>query len=188
MAKQTEEDSARHDLEVKVRGLRRTIETRLDGMDKATDLLARDLRSVPTDTDKQVLQLKLLHEEKFRGLEAQLAQRFADNKLAVDAALTAQKEAVGEQNKSFALATAKSEAAITKQIDQSALAVNASLKAIEDKIADLGGRANRAELAGGRSESRVEEHRISSGNIQAWVGIGVVLFAAVVGFISYHLH
>ena len=51
-------------------------------------------------------------------LEEALGVAVVQIEVAVDAALQAAKEAVGEQNKSNALAIAKSEATFTKQIDQ----------------------------------------------------------------------
>jgi hypothetical protein len=55
----------------------------------------------------------------------------------VDAALQAAKEAVGEQNKSNALAIAKSEATFTKQIDQIGVLISTMQKGIDDKIDDM---------------------------------------------------
>jgi hypothetical protein len=49
-------------------------------------------------------------------------------KIAVDAALQATKEAVAEQNRSFALATDKSETATMKQIDALGLAIQTANK------------------------------------------------------------
>jgi chemotaxis protein histidine kinase CheA len=51
------------------------------------------------------------------SVEAMRVEQKADTKAAVDAALTAQKEAVKEQTSAFREAVAKSEAATTKQID-----------------------------------------------------------------------
>lgn len=181
-------DEARHDLEVKIRGLRKELNTRLDGMDKAGVLLATDLRAVPSDTDKAMGQLKALHEEKLASLRREIAQRFVDNETAVKAAFAAAKEAVTEQDKSNNLANTKTEAAFTKQIDQLSKLMDQTFKGIEDKINDLGTRANRSELAGGRSEIRVEEHRVTAGNIQAWVGILILAAAAVIGFLASHFH
>jgi hypothetical protein len=41
------------------------IETRLNGMDKATELLNANVTRVPTETDKAISHLKELHDEKF---------------------------------------------------------------------------------------------------------------------------
>jgi tetrahydromethanopterin S-methyltransferase subunit B len=96
--------------------------------------------------------LQSLQDEKFRGIQTQFEERDIrteqtqrDSKVAVDAALQAAKEAVGEQNKSSALAIAKSEASTTKQIDQISVIINAMAKALDDKIDDIKGRLNAIE-------------------------------------------
>ncbi len=45
--------------------LREVVYTRLDAIDKATNLFQENLTRVPTDTDKQIQHLKELHDEKF---------------------------------------------------------------------------------------------------------------------------
>jgi hypothetical protein len=60
-------------------------------------------------------------EQRLGRVEALRLEQKADMKAAVDAALTAQKEAVREQSESFGLAVAKSEAATAKAIEQLSL-------------------------------------------------------------------
>lgn len=124
--------------------LREIIETRIDAMDKALQLLQAKADKVPSETDIAVGRLKDLHDERFKGVATQFAERdirteqtSRDSKVAVDAALQAAKEAVGEQNKSSALAIAKSEASTTKQIDQIIAINQATTSALNDKIDDL---------------------------------------------------
>lgn len=132
-----------------------TVETRFDGMDKANDVLAATVNRVPTDVDRQVSQLKAVHDERFHSLEdsigdlaASMVVRFQerdtrserearDNKIAVDAAFAAAKEAVAENNKSSALANDKSEASFTKQIDALANAVDSKFQATGGQVDDL---------------------------------------------------
>jgi hypothetical protein len=90
------------------------------------------------------MQLQRLHEEKFRSVAIQFVERDTrteqtsrDSKVAVDAALQAAKEAVGEQNKSSAMAIAKSEAATTKQIDQIGVIIQTNTAGFNDKIDDI---------------------------------------------------
>jgi hypothetical protein len=120
-----------------IANLKALLETRLDGMDDATKLLSTTVNRVPSDVDKQVGHLKELHDEKFRSIEQMIAQRFLDNKLAVDAAFAAAKEAVAEQNKSIAVANDKSEASFTKQIDANVLLIDSVRKSSDEKIADI---------------------------------------------------
>lgn len=124
--------------------LKEIFETRIAGMDKAIVLLQTTSDRVPSWVEKAVGQLRELHDEKFSSIQTQFAERDTrteqtsrDSKVAVDAALQAAKEAVGEQNKSNALAIAKSEAAFTKQIDQIGLLIQTTAKATDDKIDDI---------------------------------------------------
>src|SRR5450755_1766157 len=102
-------DRTTEQLNQAIGNLKALIETRLDGMDIATQLLATTVNHVPSEVDEQVGHLKELHDGRFTSMEQMIAQRFLDNQKAVDAAFAAQKEAVAEQNKSIALSNDKSE-------------------------------------------------------------------------------
>ena len=104
-------------LAVAILNLKELFESRMSAMDKAVELLQQTANRSPT-----VNEVYMQHEERFKSIAVQFAERdirteqtSRDSKVAVDAALQAAKEAVGEQNKSSALAIAKSEAATTKQ-------------------------------------------------------------------------
>jgi hypothetical protein len=124
--------------------VREIIETRLDAMDKAISLIQAHSDKVPSLLDLAIEHLRTLHEEKFRSVQIQFQERDTrteqtsrDSKVAVDAALQAAKEAVGEQNKSSSLAISKSEMATTKQIDQLVVLIQANAKASDEKIDDI---------------------------------------------------
>ena len=132
--------------------LRDTVETRLDAMDKAAQLFHENLTRVPTDTDKQISHLKELHEEKFASIQTQFDERDVRSaasedaaKVAVNAALQAQKEAAAAQNASNAAAITKSEAATVKQIDGILALLTSNSTALSDKIAVINGRLDRSE-------------------------------------------
>jgi tetrahydromethanopterin S-methyltransferase subunit B len=130
-------------------------------------------------------------DEKFSGIdkrfqlgEIQTEKAARDVKSAVDAAFAASKEAVSEQNKSNALSNAKSETAVTKQIDQLAEILRTMTKGIDDKIEtvkkgiddkidDLKERMTRVEGRDEGSTRKVVEHQ-ASGNYAAAI-IGVVV-------------
>ncbi len=141
---QREIATSRELVESKISGFKDTIETRLAAMDKAITLLQTQTDRLPALILDAVKQLQNLHEEKFRSIETQFVERDTrteqtsrDSKVAVDAALQAAKEAVGEQNKSNALAIAKSEATFTKQIDQIGVLISTLQKGLDEKIDDL---------------------------------------------------
>lgn len=124
--------------------LREIIEARLDGMDKLIVLVQMATAGRQADIDAGIANLQKLLEEKIRSISTQLAERDTrteqtarDSKVAVDAAFSAAKEAVGEQNKSSALAIAKSEAATTKQIDQIGIIITTMTAGLNDKIDDI---------------------------------------------------
>lgn len=181
---------ARELVEAQIGGIRQVFETRLDGMDKAIELLQTRSDKLPASIDNSVNQLQQLHGEKFASIETQFLERDTrteqtsrDSKVAVDAALQAAKEAVGEQNKSNALAISKSEAAFTKQIDQIGVLVNSMSKAIDDKIDDIKGRlqAMESQKKGG---SDVWAIVLAIGG--ALIGIAGVAVAAVAIISSRH--
>ena len=124
--------------------LREVMEARMDGSDKIVVLLQASLVSRPDAITKEIDHLKNLHSERFCGVDKQFTERDVRTeqaagavKIAVDAALQAQKEAVGEQNKSSALAIAKSEASTNKQLDQIGINIASTNANLNDKIDDV---------------------------------------------------
>lgn len=177
--------------------LRELVETRLDAMDKATELLNANMTRIPTETDKQVGHLKELHDEKFESIDKQFLER--DNRVdkiaelnqkAIDAALQAAKEAVGEQNKSSATAIGKSEASMTKQLDQITNLITTTNKTLDEKINSIKTFYDskiddvKKEIAGLR-ESRSESGGKSKGGEAIWgYVVGVIgLIAVVIGVV-----
>lgn len=136
--------SLREILETNIEGVEQLLKTRLDGMDKAVDLLQDRASLQPGAVDAKILNLRTLHEEKFDSVQKQFTERdtrtdqqASSTKLAVDAALQAVKEAGAKQQDSSDKAIAKSEAATTKQIDAIVDRIAANTKASDDKINDL---------------------------------------------------
>ena len=164
--------------------LREVIDTRLDAMDKAITLLQAYTDKSPSIAvvDESVRQLEKLHSEKFKSVAQQFLERDTrteqtsrDSKVAVDAALQAAKEAVGEQNKSNALAIAKSEAAFTKQIDQIGTLISTMSKGFDDKIDDI---KERLTIRDGHAKGSVDTWAIIVGALGA-VGVVVTVILAV---------
>jgi hypothetical protein len=180
-----------------VNGLKELIGIRLDAQDRAAGLLqeASDRGPAIGVVEERVNSLVRLTEEKFTSVQAQQVEKFEsiqiqfrerdtrteqtsrDAKTAVDAALQAAKEAVGEQNKSGALAIAKSEASTIKQIDQIAILLQNVNKATDDKISDLKDRLTMIEgRAGGQ------------GSLIAYIFAGLGLMGTLVGAIYAVTH
>lgn len=94
----------------------------------------------------------LLVDQKFAAVDRQfeLVERMRveqkkDTKDAVDAALTAQKEAVKEQTMAFGLATAKSETAMSEQLKQLNATFTAGINALTNAHNDTKDRVSRIE-------------------------------------------
>ncbi len=172
---------------------RELLETRLDAMDTATRLNKEQMDRIPGMIDEKLAQFKDLAMEKFHSIETQFKERDTrteqsskDSKVAVDAALQAAKEAVGEQNKSSALAIAKSETATNKQLDQIGTLINSTNKALDEKINDLKGRLDRGE---GQKAQAVENKGQSNwliGTVIAGVALIISLGALIALIVQNH--
>lgn len=173
-------------------GLREVIEARLTGMDRATELLAENVGRTPTEIDKQITHLRLLHEEKFRSVELQFverdvrtAQATAANGQALNAALQAAKELVTAQGEASAAAAAKSETSFTKQIDQIGTIIQTLEKSMDARLAEIKERIDRGEGQGaGRQAGRTED-RLDRGSLMAVLAV-LVAVAAIVTTIALH--
>jgi hypothetical protein len=131
-----------------------TIDERLRGIDTATSLRLDQVKTIHDDIANDIQRAVVAHEriddEKFRAIEQQFKERDTrseresrDNKVAVDAAFAAQKEAAAKQDEANAKAIDKSERStaetiktnqelgkgttdtLTKDVDALKLAVNA---------------------------------------------------------------
>jgi hypothetical protein len=143
---------------------------------------------------ERVLRVK----QQFQLVEQQRVEQKSDTKAAVDAALTAQKEAVKEQTTAFALATAKSESSFTKQLEQLAATFQTATTGQDRAINDLKERIALAETAAvsrvALSENRLttlEQQKVGAKDntamIAAFIGFIVVLLS-IIGFIAARLH
>lgn len=141
-----------------------TLEARLNGMDKAITLIQAAVDRSPTIAEifAKFTEKFLSIETQFRERDTRTEQTSRDSKVAVDAALQAAKEAVGEQNKSNGLAIAKSEASTTKQIDGILTLIATTTKAQDDKITDL---KDRLQLAENRATGMMQH---SKGLADGW--------------------
>ena len=173
-----------------ISALKELLFTRLDAMDKAVVLLSDTVNRVPTDTTKQVSHLKELHEEKFAGIQRQFEERDVraeqesrNNKVSLDAALQAAKEAVGKQNESFALSIAKSEASTMKQMEQQGQLIASSNNGLESKISDLKDRVTAIESKGVGQLSATTAHVTSSRDAWGIVAVVVAIVAVAVAVV-----
>jgi len=177
-------------LEMRIDGQQKVFEARLAGMDKAIELLQNIADRLPVSMDSKVANLRLLHEEKFLSIQTQFVERDTrsereskDNKVAVDAALQAAKEAVGKQQESGDKAIAKSEAATIKQIDQINTSIGASNKTLDDKIDDVKERITRLESEDRGHQTAVTTQQTSNMNLVSVIGLVVGALIGIGGLL-----
>jgi hypothetical protein len=121
--------------------LREVVETRLNAMDKALQLLQAQADKVPSETDKAVSGLKDLLFEKFKGTDTQ----FLASKEAVASALAAAKEAVAAALSAVKEANTKTENFTTKQIDSMKELIDAKGASTDKSLSDLKERVDRTD-------------------------------------------
>jgi hypothetical protein len=181
--------------------LREIIETRLNGMDRATELASSQAvvnreqieqlgARLRAETATEVGQLRELLEARLEGMDRAIALQFAErdvrseqvtasSKQALNAALLAQKELVAQQNDANSAAAAKAEANFTKQIDQIGTIIQTTEKATDARITGLKERIDRGEgSTAGATGSRSERVQVSN---QVLMALSVL--AAVVGLL-----
>lgn len=117
-----------------------------------TEQLLREVERVKELMMAEIKGLTATVNEKFRSVDEQLelverqrVEQKQDTKAAVDAALTAQKEAVREQTAASERAIAKSEAATTKQIEQLSATITTAIKGVSDLLSDTKDRVGKVE-------------------------------------------
>ena len=128
-------------LELKSEGKQELFDMRVAHVDEATKRIILLLDRIPVLIEKEVESLRTLQDEKFRGVDKQFTERDTRvdegakaNQIKVDAAFSAQKEAVGEQNKSYKEASEKTERGFEKRIDEQKVLLGEVRKGLDDKI------------------------------------------------------
>lgn len=172
--------------------LKELLGAQIEAVEKAIKVAHDDLVRVPTDVQKQVGNLRELHEEKFRSIQVQFAERDVrseqsakDTKVAVDAALSAAEKSREQQNQSFALGVAKSEAGITKQIEQLGTLIQATSRALDDKISDAKDRLTRIESRGeGEKGGRMSQQQLMMMIVSLIISF-LIIGGAVVSVTAY---
>jgi hypothetical protein len=128
-----------------------------------------------------------ISKEKFKSIETQLqlierqrVEQKKDTKDAVDAALSAAKEAVKEQTTASQLATNKTESSFAEQLKQSSATQNLGLAAVTSSVNDLKERVGKIEnVRLGATESH-EAQRLNVGALVGVAGLALSLLVAAV--------
>ncbi len=137
---------------------------------REASILRELLESRSHGADAVVEQKFAAVDRQFELVERMRVEQKKDTKDAVDAALTAQKEAVKEQTTAFGLATAKSEMAMTEQLKQLNATFTAAIKGVTDLLNDTKDRISKVEAMRLGGEGARDNRRADTAIIIAAVG------------------
>lgn len=157
-----------------IKGLRELLEEKINGE-------ARLLRA-------EIAANARLSEQQFELVERQRVEQKADTKTAVDAALSAQKEAVKEQTSASERAIAKSESGTSNQLQQLGDNFKTANNGLVTSLDDLKERVGRVENRGlgvleNQQESRANNSQVTSIIVAVFAGLAFVV--SLGGFIAY---
>src|ERR1700678_3384001 len=158
-------------VESKISGLEKTLDAKFAAYDKAIALLQANADRQPSIAvvAASVASLEKLHDEKFRGVDNQFVQR----DVALVAALSAAKEAVGEAGKNQALVIDKLDKGFTKQIELLTATLTMGLQNVLGVANDLKERIVAVEVANATRKDAVVSGR---------EGIGMTVSVIVAAF------
>lgn len=165
---------------------------RLRGIDRATELLSQTVNRVPSEVTKEITHLHGLMMEKFKSVATQFTERDTrsereskDNKVAVDAAFAAQKEAAAKQDESNQKAIDKSEKVVTDAINKLQDSFKTSNDNLQGQINDLKLSQGRVDATkAGATENRTE-NRDSRAGVYAAIGIGITVLLALMAVATF---
>lgn len=173
--------------------LRELLQSRIEAVEESGRYRHEDLRRVPTETDKQVSHIRELFLEKFTSVQKQFDERDIRKasedaaKVAVNAALQAQKEAAAAQNDSNAAAITKSEGATIKQIDGILALLGSNTIGTNDKIAAINARLDRGDgISKGGHDTRTEG-RLATGGMVAIISVAIMAISVAAGLFGFAL-
>ena len=150
---------------------------RLTGIDRATELRLTGIIDIPHQIQAAVEHLANLVDERFSSIQTQFLERDTrseresrDNKVAVDAAFAAQKEAAAKQDEANAKAIDKSEKATTETIKTNQELSRATTDALTKSLDEV-------KLA----VSRIESTKLgASQSSSALIGVVGLIFTAII--------
>ncbi|MEP7114559.1 MAG: hypothetical protein ABI862_14935 [Ilumatobacteraceae bacterium] len=181
-----------------VDGVVHALKERLDGMDKATMLRLALIDHMPAMIDEKIGHSVTLTTERFASVATQFKERDTrseresrDNKVAVDAAFAAQKEAAAKQDEANQKSIDKSEKATNESINKLGAAGEAANRALGDKLDDIKDRLVRLEdrttkieatKVGGQES--IAENRAAANQLRNVIAFGMSLILASIVIIG----
>lgn len=159
---------------------------RLSGIDRATELRLTGITDIPNQIQAAINHLASLVDERFASVQTQFLERDTrseresrDNKVAVDAAFAAQKEAAAKQDEANAKAIDKSEKATTETIKTNQELSRATTDALTKSLDEVKLAVSRIESSKLGGSATVAGASTILGFVLTAVIIGVAIFAAL---------
>jgi len=159
-----------------------------DPTELTTRALYREVAALRELIEERISSADGLVIEKFLSVDRQLdlverqrVEQKSDTKAAVDAALTAQKEAVREQTLASEKAIQKSETSTTKQLEQITVTFGTALSGLTTQLDDVKARVVTIEALKAGGQEKVFDQRQTVSNAGAVIGIlvGIVTLVGI---------
>jgi cation transport regulator ChaB len=154
---------------------------RLRAIDVATRLLNETVNRTPTVIQLEIAHLRELSDEQFKSVQTQFKERDTrqeresrDNKVAVDAAFAAQKEAAAKQDEANAKAIDKSEKATAETIKTNQELSKSTTDALTKSLDEIKLQVSRIETTKVAVSESKNDQRL---NVGALIGVGGFLIA-----------
>ena len=145
-------------------------------VNRLEDMMERDLLALKDVSNEKHLRA----EQQFELVERQRVEQKKDTKDAVDAALTAQKEAVREQTAASEKAIEKSEKAINRLVEQLADTFRTEAAALRREISEVKDRTTQIESTTRGGKEATIERQATSASSGMWVGIGLSIIGVAI--------
>lgn len=170
---------------------------RLRGIDEATQLRVGGVADLSEALEDKIKYERELNTEKFTSVAQQFVERDTrserearDNKVAVDAAFAAQKEAAQKQDEANQKAIDKSETAMDEKVNKLEQLFKTTTDALADKVDDVKQRQNETNLTvggliqngAGQQMQKVEQRAVTAGQL-AFGGLIVTVVSLIIGYL-----
>jgi len=163
------------------------IDERIRGIDKATELLNQEVNRVPSKLTQAIENVEKVMDTRFESISQQFKERdiraereARDNKVAVDAAFAAQKEAAAKQDEANAKAIDKSEKATAETIKTNQELSKATTDGLVKGLDEVKLAVTRLETSKLSARESTVDHRASTGAVVAYIVAAVSTVSAVV--------
>jgi len=173
-------------------GKNAVIEERLRGIDRATELLSAEVNRVPSKLSQAVDNLDKVFTEKFDSVALQFKERdiraereARDNKVAVDAAFAAQKEAAAKQDEANAKAIDKSEKATAETIKTNQESTKIITDSLTKSLYEAKQSITRLESSKQNTAENKIENRANTGAIVGYIVGAFGMFSTLVTMIIF---